>query len=60
MKQRQEAGARMARMKKSPTRMDNGSSDQQKQDDYDTDQSQDSQSNSEADLDEIEDLNINY
>ncbi len=60
IEQRQEVGARAARMKKTPRRMDNGSLDQYKQDDYDTDESQDSQSNGEADPDEMEDLNIGY
>ncbi len=60
MEQRQEAGARVARMKKTPRRMDNSSSGQYEQDNYDTYESQNSQSNGEADLDEIEDLNIGY
>ncbi len=60
MEQRQEAGARAARMKKTSRRMDNGSLDQHEQDDYDTDESQDSQSNGEADPDEMEDLNIGF
>ncbi len=47
-------------MKKTPRRMDNGLSDQYKQDDYDTDESQDNQSNGDADPDEMEDLNIGY
>ncbi len=60
IEQRQEAGARAARMKKTQKRIDNGSSDQHEQDDYDTDESQNSQSNGEADPDEMEDLNIGY
>ncbi len=58
MKQKQAAEVRAARMKKTPRRMDNGLLDQHEQDDYDTDESQDCQSNREADLDEMEDLNI--
>ncbi len=60
MEQRQEAGARAAQMKKTPRRMDNGSSDQHEQDDYNTDELQESQSNVETDPDKIEDLNIGY
>ncbi len=39
MEQRQEARARTAQMKKTPRRIDNGSLDQHKQDNYDTDES---------------------
>ncbi len=60
MDQKQEAGARVARVKKTPRRMDNDSSDQHEQDYYDTDESQDSQSHGEANPDEMEDLNIGY
>ncbi len=38
MEQRQEAGARVARLKKVPKKIDSGSSDQHKYDDYDTDE----------------------
>lgn len=60
IKQRQEAGIRVARMKKTPKRIDNGLSDQHKQDNYKTDESEDSQSNGVTHLDKIEDLNISY
>ncbi len=58
MEQRQEAEAKAVQMKITPKKMNNGLLDQYEQADYDTDKSQDSQSNSEADLDEMEDLNI--
>ncbi len=60
MEQRQEAGIRVTQMKKTPRRMNNGSLDQHKQNDYDTDELQDSQYNGEANPDEMEDLNIGY
>ncbi len=60
IEQKQEAGARVARMKKTQKRMDNDLSDQHEQDYYDTDESQDSHSHGEADPDEMEDLNIGY
>ena len=58
MEQRQEAGARAARRKKAPRRIDSGLWDQHKHDDDDTNESEDSQSDNEADPDEMEDLNI--
>ena len=58
MKQRQEAGAKAVQRKKAPTRIDSGLWDQHEHDDYDTNELEDSQSDSEADLDEMEDLNI--
>ncbi len=60
MKQRQEAGVRAAQMKKTLKRIDNGLSDQQEQDNYETDKSQNSQSNGKTDPDEMGDLNIGY
>ncbi len=60
MEQRQESGTTVAQMKKTLRRMDNGSSNQHEQDDYNIDESQNSQSNGEADPDNMEDLNIGY
>ena len=44
--------------KKAPKRIDSGSWDQHQHDDYDINESENSQSDGEADLDEMEDLNI--
>ncbi len=60
IEQRQEAGTRATRMKKTSKKMDNGLSDQYEQDDYDTDELQNSQSNDEANPNEMENLNIGY
>lgn len=57
MEQRQEDGVRALQIK-IPRKVNNGLSDQYKQNDYDTIESQDSQFHGVANLDEIEDLNI--
>ncbi len=58
LEQKQKTVAKVAQMKKALKRIDSGSLDQHKYNDYNTNKSQDSQSNDEANLSEIEDLNI--
>lgn len=58
IEQKQEAGARVAQIKKVIKRIDSNLLDKYKHYDYFTDKSQDSQSNGKANLEEIEDLNI--
>ena len=58
MEQRQAAGAKVAQKEKTPKRRKCSLSDQNKDDDYNTDESQDSRFNFKADPNKIKDLNI--
>ena len=58
MEQRQEAGAKVAQMKKASRKIDGSLLGQHEYDDYNINESQDSQSNGEVDLDKMKDLNF--